>query len=122
MKSSIIRGFLLFAAGAGCATVVAGYEGAPPITVEDFQARLNKVLVELADLGRYPVFIDGGRVGINIAPYTCGPKPPIPKQPAYAVDPFLLSNAVQAATMVNQGYWVGEVAPVFEDGKCKPYN
>lgn len=122
MKSTIVRGFMLFAAGAGCASVVAGIYGIPPITVEDYLSRNDKLLLDIQELGQYPVFHEDGKVGINIAPETCGPKPPAPKMPAGAVDPRLLRHGIKALMAINEGHWLGNAVPVYADDKCKPYN
>ncbi len=65
MKSSVIRSLVMFAAGAGCATVVAGlYPPIEPITPELFQERLTAVLAEVEALGGYVGVAENGRIGI----------------------------------------------------------
>ena len=42
MKSSIIRGVAIFAAGAGCAVMAGGYWMPPETNAEEFEVRLQK--------------------------------------------------------------------------------
>ena len=87
MKSSVIRGLVMFAAGAGCATVVAGlYPPIEPITPELFQERLTAVLAEVEALGGYVGVAEDGRIGIYTNVGACVPPVPLPKWPAHAVD------------------------------------
>jgi len=120
MKTAIIRGLFLFGAGAGCATVVAQvYYPPPPITVGEWQARANKALIELSDLGLYVAYFEEGRVAVNLI--ACPPEPR-PKMPANAVDQRLLDRSLGAMYSLNIGNSAAQKEPVFAVDKCKPYN
>ena len=122
MKSSIIRGLVMFAAGAGCATVVAGlYPPIEPITPELFQERLTAVLGELDALGGYVGLAQDGRIGIYTNVSACVPPVPPPKWPAHAVDQRSFDYGVKAAFNLNLNYLAEEGNPVYVLGKCRPY-
>ena len=92
MKGSIVRGVLVFMAGAGCATVVAQVVGDPypPTSIEEWQKKATELLPKVAELGYYVERTSDGTVGIRLDPIECGPKPPVPKVPEHAVDPRTL--------------------------------
>ena len=93
MKLSLIRGIVMFFAGAGCATVVAGlYPPIEPITQEQFQDRLTAAMIEVEALGGYVGLAENGRIGIYTNVGACIPPVPIPKWPAHAVDQRSLEN------------------------------
>ena len=121
MKGAFIRGLVIFAAGAGCATVVAQVADWPPpaITLEGFQERATKLLVQVAELGYYVQTSEHGRTGIEGDPIACGPQPPQPKLPAGAVDPRLLEQGLSALSNINIGYIVRDRTSVFLT-KCEP--
>ncbi|HET9474648.1 MAG TPA: hypothetical protein VFO82_12200 [Steroidobacteraceae bacterium] len=122
MKGSIIRGVMIFMAGAGCATVMAqvGDEQLPPISVEQWQKDATELLPKIALLGQYVQKTNDGLVGIHIDPIACGPRPPVPKLPAGAVDPRPLQRGLAALRELETGYIVQDSAPVFAVLKCKP--
>ncbi|MEO8062367.1 MAG: hypothetical protein ABI821_06440 [Pseudomonadota bacterium] len=118
MKMSIIRGLFLFVAGAGCATVVAQMYPLPPITVEEFQERMDRTMRELVELGAYVHSIDDARIKIGLI--ACTPTP-LPKMPAGAVDPRQLSWGVNAVFAMNNARMLGDQEPVAESvEKCRP--
>ena len=121
MKGAFIRTVLVFAAGAGCATVVAQVADWPPpaITAEGFQERATKLLVQVAELGYYVQTSEHGRTGIEGDPIACGPQPPQPKLPAGAVNPILLEQGLGALSNINIGYIVRDKSSVFL-AKCQP--
>jgi hypothetical protein len=121
MKGALIRGALVFAAGAGCATVVAQVTDwpPPPTTVEAFQERAAKLLPRIAELGYYVQTSQYGRTGIEGDPVACGPRPPQPKLPAGAVDPRLLEKGLAALSNINVGFIVRDGSPVYL-AKCQP--
>ena len=122
MKSSIIRALVMFVAGAGCATVVAGlYPPIEPITPELFQERLTAVLGEVEALGGYVGVAQDGRIGIYTNVGACVPPVPPPKWPAHAVDQRSLEYGVKAAVNLNLNYLAEEGNPVYVLGKCRPY-
>lgn len=119
---SVIRGLMMFVAGAGCATVVAGlYPPIKPITPEVFQDRLTAVLGEVEALGGYVGLAEDGRIGIYTNVAACVPPVPIPKWPARAVDPRSLEKGVRAVVNLNLNYLAEEGQPVYVLGKCRPY-
>jgi len=122
MKLSLIRGIVMFFAGAGCATVVAGlYPPIEPITQEQFQDRLTAAMIEVEALGGYVGLAENGRIGIYTNVGACIPPVPIPKWPAHAVDQRSLENGVKAAINLNLNYLAEEGQPVYVLGKCRPY-
>ena len=122
MKLSFIRGLVMFVAGAGCATVVAGlYPPIEPITPELFQERLTAVLGELDALGGYVGLAQDGRIGIYTNVGACLPPVPPPKWPAPAVDQRGLEYGFKAAFQLNLNYLAQEGNPVYVLGKCRPY-
>lgn len=122
MKSSLIRSLLIFVAGAGCATVVAGIYPTEEITPERWQERAIAVLVEVEALGGYVGIADDGRIGIyQQLVGACLPPIPPPKWPVNAVDPRSLRNGAEAIVEFNEGLLSGEPLPVYVLGKCKPY-
>jgi hypothetical protein len=122
MKSTVIRLILAFAAGAGCATVLAGGfpTAPPPITVDEFQQRSIALIAEAEKLGYYVGSIEDDRVGLFIDPIACVPNPPLPKLPAGAGDPRNVRKTLNAVEAINEALILGEEAPVYEIGKCKP--
>jgi len=122
MKSSILRGVIVFMAGAGCATVMAqiGDEPLPPKSVEQWQKEATELLPKVALLGEYAEKFNDGLVGVRIDPIACGPRPPVPKMPAGAVDPRALHRGLAALRELETGYIVQDAAPVYAILKCKP--
>lgn len=123
MKSSVIRSLMMFVAGAGCATAVAGFYPVEPIGPEQFLERVTKVLVEVEALGGYVGVAQDGRVGIYTQVGACVYPPPPPKMPANAVDSRSLNNGVKALVEINQNFLFEEGGqPVYVLDKCKPYD
>src|SRR6187402_3529724 len=96
MKSSVIRSFAIFVAGAASAAVVAGMYPGEPTSPELFQERVVKLLAEVEALGGYVAVADDGRVGIYTQVGACVPQPPLPKWPEHVVDPRSLARGAQA--------------------------
>ena len=120
MKKSIIQALILFGAGAGCATVVAGmFPPAQPISVEGWRAGADKALIDLVTLGFNINSVNYQGVVINLI--ACTPQPR-PKLPAGAVDPQLLRFALEAMYNYNEMKLVGDLEPVTTTDKCKPVN
>jgi|SRR6186713_2494724 len=123
MKSTVIRSLLIFVAGAGSATVVAGlYPPIEEISQEQFLKDSTVVLAQVEKLGSYVGVIKDGRIGI----YTndvgaCVPMPPLPKWPAHAVDQRSTDLGLQMIATLNKAYLAGEEQPVYVLGKCRPY-
>ncbi len=122
MKASVVRGFLIFAAGAATAALASGLYPREPITVGQFQERATALLVEVEALGAYVALTEKGRVGLYTNPYACiPPVPPKPVLPFNSVDPRTLRLATEALITLNEGWMMDERAPVYEVGRCKPY-
>ena len=107
MKSSIVRGVLIFAAGAGCATVVAGGVFPPDIKPEEFEPRLARAARELAEIGIYTVDVKEGMVSFTVSPAFCVPTPEPDIMEGRAVDPRWLRKGYQAVQGWNEGKIAG---------------
>lgn len=116
MKSSIVRGVLLFVAGAVCATVLAGgmpgYMGA-----DEWDMRMKAWLKEGELLGTYVIEVHHGRAYVNPEPIAC-PKPPQPKLPDAAVNPWHLAQATHAGAEMNQLLMLGASVMARETSRC----
>jgi hypothetical protein len=122
MKSSLIRSFVIFAAGAATAALASGLYPPEPITAGEFQERATKLIVEIEKLGAYVAVTENGRVGIFTNPYACmPPRPPVPVMPENAVDPRTLEAITRAFNTMNIGRMMDEPTLVYEVGLCKPY-
>src|SRR4249919_2102869 len=118
MKISILRSIVLFAAGAGCASVVAQVNHRlEPIKLGVYQENLNDLLKKVALAGQYVVLAEKGRVVID--PNGCPMPVPNPKMPGHAVDPRTLYLGVQAMLAYNEGNLVGDLEPIQDDGRCQ---
>jgi hypothetical protein len=117
MKTTIVRGVMLFAAGAGCATVAQEWTSLERLEAADFQERLYTSLKDLEFLGQYVVFTRDGRIGIMSDPNACVPQPK-PKRPGDAAEPRLVARAAEAAVHLNYALSAGEKEPVFLTDKC----
>jgi hypothetical protein len=122
MKSSVIRGLLIFAAGAATAALASGMFPKEPITVPEFQERATTLIAQVEALGAYVAIAEKGRVGLFTNPYACiPPVPPVPVLPYNAVDPRMLRAATEGLIAYNEGLILNEPMPVYEVGRCKPY-
>jgi len=118
MKSSILRGAMLFAAGVGC-TVVAQVSWTPPPEPEEvLEKRLNQLLIDVSQLGRYVTFAENGRVIFNLNPARCPTPIPLPKLPANAVDPITLRMGAAALFTADEAYMMGAEDPMGSDDRC----
>ena len=121
MKASLVRGFIIFAAGAATAALASGLYPREPITAGQFQERAFVLIAEVEALGAYVAKIENGRVGLYTNPYACIPPiPPTPIIPANAVDMRTLRHAAEALIAINEGLWHAETAPVYEVDRCRP--
>lgn len=122
MNKSKGRGFLIFAAGVATATLASGLYPEEPITVGEFRERALVLIAEVEALGAYVAVAERGRVGIFTDPIRCVPPiPPKPVLPAGAVDSRTLRAAAFALIAYNEGLMLDEREPVYEVGRCKPY-
>ena len=120
MKSSIIRGVAIFAAGAGCAVMAGGYWTPPPTNVEEFEVRLQKVSHELAEIGLYAVSMKDGVVALDPDPAACTPTPQPDIMEGRAVNPILLGRALRAVEGYNDGRIGGVKVGILVRPPCKP--
>ena len=122
MKSSFIRGLLIFAGGAATAALASGFYPPEPMTAGEFQERLIKLSAQVEALGAYVAVAENGRVGIFTDPAACiPPVPPNPVMPPNGVDSRTLRIATLALITHNEGILMGENGLVYEVGRCKPY-
>jgi hypothetical protein len=124
MKNSIVRGALLFVAGAACATVViAGINPkvkAEPLTVKMFEQRVQLSLAQVSDFGRYVGAVKDGRVFMTELPVDACVTPPRPTVVSPGVNPVWLQAGMDAMGAMNVGYNQGQGDLVVLDGKCHP--
>ena len=122
MKSSAIRGLVIFAAGAATAALASGMYPKEPITGPQFEERLFVLMGEVEALGAYVAVAENGRIGIFTDPAACAPpNPPRPNYPNGSVDTRMLANASKALNVYNEGRMYDEREPVYVVGRCKPY-
>jgi hypothetical protein len=121
VKSSIVRGVLIFAAGAGCATVVAGggwypYETNPV----DYEQRLAKAAREIAEIGIYNFDAKKGVVYLIPSPASCTPTPIPDIMEGRAVNPIWLRSGFEAVQAWNEGRISGYKTIVKIAPPCMP--
>jgi hypothetical protein len=122
MKMSVVRGFVIFAAGAATAALAGGMYPKESITVGEFQERATVLIAEVEALGAYVAFAENGRVGLFTNVGACvPPNPPRPNLPAYGAESRALGLGLKALAAVNEGRLMDEHELVYEVGKCRPY-
>jgi hypothetical protein len=120
MKSSIIRGALIFAAGAGSAVIAGGYWMPPETNPEEFAVRLQKVSHELAEIGVYSLSTRDGVVWLDPNPAACTPTPEPDIMEGRAVNPVLLNRGLSAVDAYNDGRIAGVKVGIIVRPPCKP--
>ncbi|HEU5134325.1 MAG TPA: hypothetical protein VFU13_04200 [Steroidobacteraceae bacterium] len=122
MKSSLLRTFTIFSAGAATAALASGLYESEPISAKEFQERTVVLLAEIELLGAHVAVAEDGRVGIYTYPTAAciSPKPPVPVLPPNGVDIRPFERGIKALAVANKGFLMGDEAPVYEVGKCKP--
>ena len=135
MKTSAVRGMLLFAAGAMSATLVAlaqGYSpfnpfspGDKPMTVDEWQKQADELLLKIKDLGSRVAAI-GGELAINEGPpircvwppiVTNGPTvPPVP--PPTDIDRHYFEVGMHSLAAANESRLAGRARLAFAIDKC----
>jgi len=122
MKSSLIRSFAIFAAGAATAALAANMDRLEPKSAGQLQEEAFVLLAKIEAFGAYVGTADKGRVGIYTHPVgACiSPKPPVPVLPANAVDMRNFDLGVKGLQNILVGTLMGDEAPVFEIDKCRP--
>lgn len=124
MKSSLLRSFVIFSAGAATAALAAG---AYPRSVrpQEILERFIAVNAELAALGSYVAMAEDGRVGIytNTDGLCVSPKPPVPNDPPVppgGVNLIPFQRGLKAAEVVLTGILMHVKEPVYEYAACWP--
>jgi hypothetical protein len=117
MNRSVVKSMSWFVAGVACASVIAGV--LPEyMSGEEWDERMNAWLVEGEVLGAHVVEVHRGRVYVNPEPIAC-PKPPQPKLPTGAVDPWLLGQAMEAGAARNQLLMLNANVAARETARCQ---
>jgi hypothetical protein len=118
MKSSIIKTVLAFVAGAGCATVIAGYEGEHPIPPDEWLRTGNTMLVTISQLGGQVSFAEKGLVHLHpFSVAACMVPPPKPKQ----TDLRTFDLGVAALRELYKAQLAGNPEPIRMTDRCHPY-
>lgn len=118
MKNSLITTVLAFAAGAACAGSIAAFSYEDKVSPEEFLARADVLLVEIADLGAHVAGTRDGRAFLRSAPPIACIPPPNPKMPEGAVPIAQLRAGFAALLAVNEGRLDGEQQLVQSIDKC----
>ena len=122
MRSSVVKGVFIFAAGAATAVLAGSWYPPPPITVGEFQERATSLIAQVEALSVYVDVVEEGRVAIFTDPYACAPPtPPRPTLPKGAVDAYSLQKATFTLISINERYLKGDYEAVHATDKCKPY-
>lgn len=120
MKSMIVRGVITFAAGAGCATVVAQmYEPLPEIGVVEYEKLGTELLFKLEQFGAYTVLVNDFGIGMQGNPSKCPPLPPVPKKPGDAADQRLVRRGMAGVVALNESRFAGQENFVYQVEKCE---
>ncbi len=118
MKSSIAKTLLAFAAGAGCATVIAGYEGNPPIPADEWLKTGNSLILDISRLGGQVSYADKGLVHLHsFSVDACMVPPPKPKQ----TDLRTFDVGVAALRELYKAHLAGNPEPIRMTDRCHPY-
>jgi len=121
MKSSVVRGVAIFAAGAATAVLAGEFRERPPITIGGWEKNADELLVKVEALGYYVGTFGDGRVGIVTDPISaCVPSPPQPKLPLGTVDLINLRKGALALMAYNDGRLMEVQQPVHVLNKCRP--
>jgi|SoiMethySBSTD1v2_1073268.scaffolds.fasta_scaffold250081_2 hypothetical protein len=116
---SIIRGVFLFAAGAGCAAVLARGDIVPRLTPDEFKAKVQKLVADTSELGVYVVDSKDGVLYVNLNPGECVPTPD-PQVRDGAYDPRWVRDGADAVREFNYGLIAGQEPLVVPIDTCKP--
>ena len=121
MKTSLVKFVALFAAGAGCATVVAGGYYNREIMPEQFMKDGHALLLQVAELGSHVVHVREGTVWItSFPPDACFFPPPVPKAPVNGyVDKRLVERGFAALGALHLAMELENERPVRVDDKCQ---
>lgn len=121
MKTSLIKGVAIFAAGAGCASVVAGGYYSRMMYPEQFMKEGDALLLKVAELGSHVVEVKEATVWITtLPPDACFFPPPVPKEPVNGyVDRRILERGYAALSALHLAKDVGNTTPVRVNDKCQ---
>jgi hypothetical protein len=108
MKKTLITTALAFTAGAACAGSMAAFGYEDRLSPEEFLARADVLLVEIADLGAHVAGTHDGRTFLRSAPPIACIPPPNPKVPQGTVPIAQLRTGFAALLAVNEGRLDGE--------------
>ena len=108
MKTTLISTALAFSAGAACAASITAFSYRDRLSPEDFLARADVLLVEIADLGSHVAGTRDGQTFLRSAPPIACIPPPNPKMPEGTVPIGALNAGMDALLAVNQGGLDGE--------------
>jgi hypothetical protein len=108
MKKTLITAALAFAAGAASAGSIAMLSYENTLSPEEFLARSDVLLVEIADLGAHVAGARDGRTFLRSAPPIACIPPPNPKMPEGTVPIAQLRAGLAALLAVNEGRLDGE--------------
>lgn len=118
MKKSLITTVLAFTAGAACAGSIVALSYEEKLSPEEFLARADVLLVEIADLGAHIAGTRDGRTFLRSAPPIACIPPPNPKMPEGSVPIAQLRAGFAALLAVNEGRLDGEQQLVQSIDKC----
>lgn len=108
VKRTLVSTILAFTAGAACAGSIAAFSYEDKLSPEEFLARADVLLVEIADLGAHVAGVRDGRTFLRSAPPIACVPPPNPKMPEGAVPIAQLRAGFEALLAVNEGQLDGE--------------
>jgi hypothetical protein len=108
MKKTPITTVLAFTAGAACAGSIAAFSYDDRLSPEEFLARADVLLLEIADLGAHVAGTRDGRTFLRSAPPIACIPPPNPKRPPGTVHIAQLRAGFAALLAVNEGRLDGE--------------
>ena len=120
MKASIIRGVLLFIAGAGCATVAGGWFEPRELSLDDYTAMLQKTSRDVAVVGLYSVDAKDGVAYGQLVPAACTPTPQPDIMEGRAVNPVLLKRGLHVLEEYNNGRIAGVKVGIIVWPPCEP--
>jgi hypothetical protein len=120
MKSSIIRGVLIFAAGAGCATVAGGWWMPPETNPEEYGVLLQKTAHDVAVIGLYGDVDKYGLVSLTPNPAACTPTPQPDIMEGLAANPVLVYRGLRVIDSYNDARIAGVKTIVKIAPPCMP--
>ena len=120
MKASVIRGVVLFLAGASCATVAGGWFEPRELTLDEYTTLLQKVSRDVAVVGLYSPAAKDDVAYAQLAPAACTPTPQPDIMEGRAVNPVLLKRGLHVIEEYNNGRIAGVKVGILVWPPCKP--